>query len=1329
MIKAKSKKTQFLKFGIFVVIFFAIVFFLLRGPYLSNSIKRIIIPQLENLTRERILIDKAVINLFPFYVQAKGFRLFDKDGNRILWITKTRVYIELIGLFSNEIRIRKLTLREPDLTAADSDIRRILDNIRKSASVGEKGKFSVALKNIQLTDGNIKYSYAGGRNRIVGSELFLNMAKIDKSALIDVRMKKGRVKLREFAELKGGFDGQIEIAGNTVKLSEVNLRSAESFCKTEGIIDVSSEGVVRGGTLIIDTRISDSTFNKFFGISNEKDGYLSFKGTVNLKENKNSNWPQFAFNLNTDSQFYLESLMDILKVDENIKGRLSLKGKIAGSYPDLYGKGTAKLEKAVLGDLPVDDLSGVITYEDKVFALKGFNAITYEGSMEGDAQILVPQGDYKVAAAVSEIDSVKFFEFVGWKPPFQSGNINGNFELEHEHDKNIAITADVNYVNTSKSGHDIFSRLDHIYTNVELENDVLTLSNALFSTSRTELVLNGNIDLESDTLNLDIKLRSNDITDLTEPHYAGLTAPVEFSGIAEGPVKDPEINGQVVFGAGDVQGIVFTEANADLKYKIKSLSVKKLLVQHEGSKVDAAGSIKFRGSKELFSFEDLFFSAKVSFTKVPVEKLINTLFGKIPVSGYTDGLIHFEGDLNNFAGGTDLDMRNSNFYGQNFDKILVRATFNQDNVSFKKINAVKNESLLSGQGTFSYNRRYDMNVSSNNLFLHDIAVLRDYPVDALLRLRMTGSGTIDRPDITFSMNFLESEIKGVQAGKGVIHGRLKDQKIVADGNLADGQISAKFNAVMPLFDSWSLDMNFHEGIYDFLLAGFFTDIPSDLTVSGEGFLNVQSQLNKLKIHSEFNALDIGMYDYTFKNKGKIVFNFAEDQLVIESFNLTGSDAKVSASGKIKLNDSFDLSLKGNINVEPLKALTDDILHLEGKSDFSVDIMGKWDNPGMIGEVRFQDVAATHVSFPQKIGPISGTFFLNKDRITFDSIKTGFAGGIISLSGMGHLKKFSVDRLFIASALEDIRFRPVEGLTSDIDGRLFYEFTPRESSLTGNIEIKRASYEKRFDWKRWLLGLKETNAGSPQYPEFLRRASLNVQVRGSDNIWINNNIAKAPVQLTLNLTGNISRPGLVGRLESNEGSVYFRGNEFRILEGSSVDFVDSSRIQPLFHIMADTYRNDYYVRLSLDGTIDNFTLSLFSDPPLPESDVLTLLTFGHVSKGETKGLESGIAASEATSILTGGLQENIQEELQDITGIERFDVEPHMTSTGAFTSKVTVGKRLLEDQISVIYSTAIGTNEEQIIEIQYKLNEKVSLVGSRNELGSTGADIKYRFEFK
>ncbi len=212
-----------------------------------------------------------------------------------------------------------------------------------------------------------------------------------------------------------------------------------------------------------------------------------------------------------------------------------------------------------------------------------------------------------------------------------------------------------------------------------------------------------------------------------------------------------------------------------------------------------------------------------------------------------------------------------------------------------------------------------------------------------------------------------------------------------------------------------------------------------------------------------------------------------------------------------------------------------------------------------------------------------------------------------------------------------------------------------------------------------------------------------------------------------MTGTLSRYGLIGKIETREGQIYFRSNEFEIIEGR-VDFTDPNGLFPVFHILAETSTGGYQIRLNLDGSMDNFTLALFSDPPLSDTNILTLLTSGQIHK-EERGLESGIAAGEATAILTGGIQDVIEEEFKDITGFERFEITPQTTVTGAVSPKVTVGKRMLDDKLTVIYSTSIGTTEEHIIKMQYDLGGNVSVVGTRDELGSAGVDLQYRFEFR
>ena len=76
---------------------------------------------------------------------------------------------------------------------------------------------------------------------------------------------------------------------------------------------------------------------------------------------------------------------------------------------------------------------------------------------------------------------------------------------------------------------------------------------------------------------------------------------------------------------------------------------------------------------------------------------------------------------------------------------------------------------------------------------------------------------------------------------------------------------------------------------------------------------------------------------------------------------------------------------------------------------------------------------------------------------------------------------------------------------------------------------------------------------------LWRYSLNIQINGKENIWINNNTAKLPLEIDVILIGTINRPIIVGKIEAIDGEVYFRKNRFKVISGR-VDFTDPEKDQ-------------------------------------------------------------------------------------------------------------------------------------------------------------------------
>ncbi|MBI4653814.1 MAG: translocation/assembly module TamB domain-containing protein [Nitrospirae bacterium] len=1315
-----------------VILSFGILFFLLRGPYLSNSIKRVILPVFEEAIGERVIIDKAVINLFPFYLQTKGFKVFDKEGNRLLWITKTRAYMDFSGLFLKEIRIRRLTLKEPNLTVDKQGLDRIINHIEDYLSEKKAKNITLTLRTASITDGKFALSFPETHTSITSDKV--NSEIIVKDAVVAGLSLNGlRLKLHNLPEIKGDLEGTIKTDGKSFKFLRVKVYSEGSNIVTKGEINPFAKDRVEFGSFSGKANILVSTMRKFFNLKKERNGELSLTGTVDLinpQQISHDGDLRARLNLKAKGWFYLETLMELLKVKGNISGHISIDGEIQGTYPNLFGEGKVTLKKGMLDTLPVDDVSGIIKYENKRFGLENFIAHTYSGELKGKAYLFIPHGDYSVIADVVNINSSEFLKFINWEPPFPKGKINGNFELNKMYDKDFDVKAEISYINTSKKGEELNDRLNSIKGEINLKEGILTINESQLSTSQSTLLLNGDINLKEKKLSLDLDMQSQDVLDLTRPYYNGIRAPVRFTGRAAGSSLDPQIAGNIDIGPGSINSVPFTSASGDLNYGIKSLSVGLLRVKQGESQYDASGSIKFRKADRLFSFDNPYYDASAVIKNGDVKSIVTAVYPsptKPPITGYIDGRLSFKGDAKEFSGNGEITLKDGMVYGQNIERAIIKADLSPQKIDFPSIEVFNGESGLQGKGYLYFDERFNVLISSSNIKLKDITTFKDSPFDARFGADIKGIGTLKKPVVKFSLNVLESNLKGAKIGKGTISGELKEKRFSLNGELIDGLVTLNAAGAITHPVSWNMNVNLKKGNYDFLLSGFLKDVPKDLSVSLEGITRMQGNGENISMDSRFGFMSLNLYGQSLKNNGDIVFGLIDKEFKINSFSLVGKDTDISLSGGMKIGQNYNLAIRGNLDISPLKAMSKAIEYIEGHGYFVMGISGRWKKPEFIGKINIRDSNVMLTGFPYKIRSINGDISLIKDKLILDSLTAYFASGKVTVSGIGYTKGFTINRLSLTSNLHGIKIRHIEGIDVALDGMLFYDFSQKGGNLTGDVYIKKAKYEKRIEWKSGLLAIKETKKVEIKQPSLLGDTKLNVRIMGYENIFIDNNIAKTPLKIDLTLSGIIAQYGLLGRVETKEGSIFFRGNEFNIIN-ASVDFTEPNRVNPFFHIQAKTFTKGYRVRLDLDGPVDRFGLSLSSDPPLSDTDIFTLLTAGQISRG-TRGLESGIGAGEATAFLTGKLQDVMEERFKYITGFERIEIDPQTTAGGAITPKITVGKRLLGEKVFVTYSTSIGTTEEHIIKLEYILSKNTSLIGSRDEIGSVGADIKFRFEFK
>jgi translocation and assembly module TamB len=1312
---------------------FAFIFFLLRGPYLSNSIKRVIIPALENATGERIITDHAVINLFPFYLQVKSIRVLDKDGNRLIWVTKTRAYIDLLALLHGEIRVRRLTLKEPNIIASKRDLQRIAGHIKRYLSNGGGKRFAFTLRGIKIAQGEFDLRDMGRFGRLSGRGFVASGIIKGDGLVIDWSLKEGNLLLNGLPEMVYGADGRVEVKRDgEIKISNVDLDFSGSVLRADGNLNFTPAGAFQGGMLDVNAKIFVETVNRLLGMSGSqgkdlgdiRKGELKFSGSVEIKPDRGKGWPLIV-DLKTSGFFYLEDLMRLLKVKDTITGKLLLEGRIKGSYPDLTGQGRVRLENALFDTLPINDAEGKIKYRDRRFDLKDFIAHTYNGELKGDAYLLIPHGDYFVRASVNSIDSKGFFGFVKWKAPFSKGIINGEFDLKKIKGKDFDVVADVKYMNEDISEDSPVSRLKGIEGKIHLRDKIVNIRDARFFTSTSEMFMNGRIDLVKKGLALDLKLNTNDASELMQDFKGNLS----LSCRASGAFDRIEILGSLQMSSGSISDFAFDRLDSNLVYTINSLKLKILNINKGRSDYSIKGVILFKDAERLFSFNNPLYDIKVSMRDGDVRTLIKTFYGDVHVSGDVDGILLFKGTKDRYKGKGKLHVKNAGILGQDFDSVDLEASFSEEMVGFQSLKLKVGASEFSGKGTINPNDGFKLSLKSNRLSLEDIKIFSEYNIKAMASdLRLNASGTFENPDVDFSMNLQDVHLKMLTLHNGMIKGDMKDRTVHFNTSLMNNRMSVDGAVTIEREPEWNLNVHFKKGDYKTLLKGFIEDIPEDLYLKLKGDVRASGSGKRvLSMVSRFDTVNLALYGYRLVNKEDVLIRLDDRRLEIKSFELTGNKADISISGRVDIRNDYDIRMKGYLSLAPLRILTNRISSLRGDSSFTIDISGRWKSPVIMGEIDLNGVTTSIKGLPYIIGPFNGNIYIKGDRMIIKSLVGEMAGGRIEMSGVGYLDGLLLKRLSITSRFNEISMSHLEGIRAVFDGQLFYDASEDGSVLTGDLYISKARYKRRVEWKRWLLGPRETGREAFQGPAFLKDTALNIHISGSKDIMVDNNILRTPVRVDLTITGRLSRYGLIGSVRIDEGSIYFRDNEFEIIS-ARVDFIEADEVRPFFDIKAETFTSGYRIKLSLVGPVDKLDLSLFSDPPLPENDILTLLTAGRIGK-EGMGFESGIAATEATAILTGGVQEVFEESVKGIVGIERFEINPQTTSTGAISPRITVGKRLLDERLSVSYTTSIGTTEESIIKLKYRIGKKISVIGTRDELGSIGVDLNYRFEFE
>ncbi|HXX58744.1 MAG TPA: hypothetical protein VEI96_12145, partial [Thermodesulfovibrionales bacterium] len=785
--KIKIKRIVFLSSVLLVL---GVLTLIGRGPYISNQLKRLILPELSAATGREVIAEKIYINIFPLTIEVRDLRVFE-NGEEIIRLPRVKGYIEISGFLDKELIVRRLVIRDAAVRSDESQLTDIIRRVREYLALERKSPIKVVLKTLAVDDGTFTFDYRG--NRLTGSGLNGEAILKAPQTIITRKSPSPRItfsvrhlssRIEGWPEVKGEIKGTVVLRDDAVEIKGVQVGFYGSMVHASGVYAGGRGGLqVRLGLLM-------ESAKKIFGLTQKGEGGVTAKGTVELIAN---NPLQSTVDMELKGEMYLEALMELLKVKEKVEGLVSFTGNLRGPLNSLAGTAKARLRKGNLFGIDLDALDSTVSYRDGNLIFTGGHASLSHGTADAEATIAISGPPYySLNVKGYGIDSRTVFKFIGWDPGIPEGKVRGELRTEGE---KFAPSGWFDYESIEEGG-DVLGRVKKANGSYSLRDDVLSLSGTEISTARSHVSLHGDIDIASSVLSLETEMRTDDISDITSPYLRELTGSGTAGGTVTGKFDNPSLNWTVRLRGASFEGYHFGDAAGDLNYRKDLLEVKDATLgdaarSSESLAVRIRGAIRFPDARELFDVKKPQYALRVSLKNGDLERLSRIVYKK-KLDPSPKGMV--EADIGISGSGSEplyegtlriTELKVGDIF---FDSLSTSISYDYKVLSLKDLLLKKGGSTVTADGNISRDETFRFRASGRDVFLKDVAPQR-LRADARLSFRAEGKGTLDNPMVEMEGTLKGWKFRNLDVGDGTMSASLKGRTVTVDARFFDEKVT------------------------------------------------------------------------------------------------------------------------------------------------------------------------------------------------------------------------------------------------------------------------------------------------------------------------------------------------------------------------------------------------------------------------------------------------------------------------------------------------------------------------------------------------------------
>ena len=425
---------------------------------------------------------------------------------------------------------------------------------------------------------------------------------------------------------------------------------------------------------------------------------------------------------------------------------------------------------------------------------------------------------------------------------------------------------------------------------------------------------------------------------------------------------------------------------------------------------------------------------------------------------------------------------------------------------------------------------------------------------------------------------------------------------------------------------------------------------------------------------------------------------------------------------------------------------------ESRGEINADLRigGTWDEPKLEGSLKLAKAGAYLPTAGIRVKEVELVMSLEKDLIRIESLR--------AVSGPGHIEGTAVIRL---------KGWQVTGYKGTIDGERFqtvylpelqilstpkltFEGTPKTLTIRGEVRLPELLIYGPPTRPVVRTSPDVILEGTTKHVEKASPLALDVQVRLAlgDRVLVKMAGIDAQLDGGTDLTfKSLDKIISKGEIKVVKGRYRAYGVDLEIVRGR-LFYAGGAINQPTLDILALRTVGDVRVGITAGGILQEPVIRLYSEPAMPDMDILAYIVFGHPLGNKSTNEQAVMIAQVAGGLLSKGQSGALQEQIKDKLGLSTLEAktsstqnagrmgyqEVGVTPTGAKRSSqgsgvsetiLTVGK-YLTPQLYFSYGRSLFTGGN-LFRLRYDIFKQWQI---ETQTGSeSSVDLYYKIDFQ